>query len=73
MSLGGPNFYNVLTSIIAPTTETDASVKYDDLITKLTKHFSPKKNNCRMFHIFKRMQRHDEQLQEYIVELKQVS
>lgn len=74
VSLGGPDLFKVLTTIIAPKVETDASIIYDDLIQKLKSHFTPKKNIiAECFKFFKRIQNFDESLQEYIVELKQLS
>ena len=74
VSLGGPELYKVLKSLIVPKRETDADVLYEDLVKKLTSHLCPNKNieaDCIKF--FKRNQGHDESLQDYIVELKQMA
>ncbi|XP_067638125.1 uncharacterized protein [Eurosta solidaginis] len=74
VSLGGPDLYKVLVNLIAPKTETDATIKFDDLIENLSKHFMPKKNViAECFKFFKRSQRTGEPLQEYVVELKQIA
>lgn len=74
VSLGGPDLFKVLSSLIAPKLETDPTINYDELVKSLTKHFAPKKNViAECFKFFKRMQKHDESLQEYIIELKQMA
>lgn len=64
VSLGGPELFKVLSSLIAPKVETDPTIIYEELVRNVI---------AECFKFFKRMQKHDENLQEYIVELKQMA
>lgn len=72
ISLGGPELYKTLCSLLSPQTEDNFT--FENIIEKLTAHFKPKKNiivEC--FKFFKRDQHPSETISDYIVELKQLS
>lgn len=71
-SLGGPELYKVIVSLTNPKTEND--FPYKDLTKKLNDHFKPKRNiiaECYKF--FKRNRKADEEIAEFVVELKQLA
>ncbi|XP_072398354.1 uncharacterized protein [Diabrotica undecimpunctata] len=72
LSLCGPNTYEIIRSLVAPSKVSDKT--YDQIIVKLKKHFSPKTSEivCR-FKFYRRNQQIGETISVYLKELQKLA
>lgn len=72
LSLCGPNTYEIIRSLVAPAKVSEKT--YDEIITELKKHFSPKTSEivCR-FKFYRRNQQTGETISVYLKELRKLA